>query len=187
MSQSGLRQNLPSAMCHYPMAASNTTYPEDINYSWSHWSTSTLLDRVVKFHSLITFNIFNIIILVNNWYNNSKVLPIGMESFCKGGGRSKLGKMISWNPTLICFRSKSVTQACFVAIQCDQMPRLFLQFLALYNNEFLPNSIKSCQSRFTFLPNIKWTFKKLPKTYKILPKWQNFAKCGHTVAFKKGT
>ena len=29
------------------------------------------------------------------------------------------------------------------------------QHLALYSNELLPNSIKSCQSRFTISPNIK--------------------------------
>ena len=30
-----------------------------------------------------------------------------------------------------------------------------------------------------FLPNTKFTFKNLPKIYKIVPKWQNFAKSGH--------
>ena len=29
-------------------------------------------------------------------------------------------------------------------------------------------------------PNIKSTLKNLPKTFKIVPKWQNFAKSGHT-------
>ena len=39
-------------------------------------------------------------------------------------------------------------------LQCDQMARLLLQYLALYKNELLPKNIKSCQSRFTILP--KW-------------------------------
>ena len=59
--------------------------------------------------------------------------------------------------------------------QCDQMSRLFLQYLALYNNELLPNSIESSQSKFTILPIIKYNFKKLPKTCKMLPNWRNFA------------
>ena len=31
---------------------------------------------------------------------------------------------------------------------------------------------KICQTRFKILPNIKYTLKKLPKTFKILPKWR---------------
>ena len=31
------------------------------------------------------------------------------------------------------------------------------------------------------MPKIKWILKKFSKTFKILPKWQNFAKSGHTV------
>ena len=36
--------------------------------------------------------------------------------------------------------------------QCDQMSRSFFQYLANYNKENLPNSIKICQSRFETLP-----------------------------------
>ena len=37
-------------------------------------------------------------------------------------------------------------------VQCDQMTTLFLQYLAIYSNERLPNNI---QSRFTISPKIK--------------------------------
>ena len=40
---------------------------------------------------------------------------------------------------------------------------------------------KFCQSRFKILPNTKQTIKILPKSCYVLPKWQNFAKSGHTV------
>ena len=58
---------------------------------------------------------------------------------------------------------------CFLlhSLQCDQMARLVLQYWALYSNELLPISIINCQSMFTILPNIKWTFKKLPYTFKF--------------------
>ena len=39
--------------------------------------------------------------------------------------------------------------------QSDHMATLFLQYLALYNTELLPNTIKSCQTRLTVLPKIK--------------------------------
>ena len=39
-----------------------------------------------------------------------------------------------------------------------------------------------CQNRFSILPNKKKTAKNLPKTCKLLPKWRNFAKSGHTVS-----
>ena len=40
--------------------------------------------------------------------------------------------------------------------QCDQMAKLIVQYLAMYNNECLPNSMKkTCQSRIKFLPNTK--------------------------------
>ena len=39
---------------------------------------------------------------------------------------------------------------------------------------------KIFQTSFKFLPNPKYTLKILSKTYKILPKWRNFAKSGHT-------
>ena len=39
--------------------------------------------------------------------------------------------------------------------QCDQTSRFFAKFLAFYNNEYLPNSVKNCQSWFKILPNTK--------------------------------
>ena len=33
---------------------------------------------------------------------------------------------------------------------------------------------------FKTMPNINLTLKKLPKTFNIMPMWQNFAKSGHT-------
>ena len=43
---------------------------------------------------------------------------------------------------------------------------------------------KVCESRV--LPNDKYTVNFLPKTCKLLPKWWNFAKFGHTDATLKG-
>ena len=34
------------------------------------------------------------------------------------------------------------------------------------------------------MPNIKLTLKELPKTFKILQKWQNFVKSGHTGGYR---
>ena len=42
------------------------------------------------------------------------------------------------------------------------MARLIVKYLAIYNNENLPNSIIFCQSRLKMLPNSKWTLKSLP-------------------------
>ena len=65
--------------------------------------------------------------------------------------------------------------------QCDQMVRLLIQYWAIYNNEHLVQYHKNGQSRFTILPNMKETLKKLPKILKCSPKLQNFAKSGHSV------
>ena len=64
--------------------------------------------------------------------------------------------------------------------QCDQMARLFFQFLAVYCNESLPHWRNVCQSRLTILPNTKWTLQRLANGFKILAKWWDFAKSGHT-------
>ena len=57
------------------------------------------------------------------------------------------------------------------------MARLFAQYLAINNNENLPDS-----KTFAKLDSklLKTPSKILPKTIKILPLWQNFAKSGHT-------
>ena len=61
--------------------------------------------------------------------------------------------------------------------QCDQMATLFFQYLALQNNEILRKSIK-------YLPKQEHNFAKYSRNgqrrSKIWPKWQNFAKSGHT-------
>ena len=50
-------------------------------------------------------------------------------------------------------------------IQCDQMARSSTQYLAIYNNEHLPKSIKIGQSWLKFFPNSKLTLQKLSKTF----------------------
>ena len=47
--------------------------------------------------------------------------------------------------------------------------------------ETCPIASQFGQSRIIFLPNTKYTLKNLPKSFKIVPKWRNFAKSGHTV------
>ena len=50
-----------------------------------------------------------------------------------------------------------------------------------------PTVSQICQStRLSILPNDKYTVNFLPKTCKLLPKWWNFAKFGHTDATLKG-
>ena len=54
--------------------------------------------------------------------------------------------------------------------QCDQMVRLFFIFLPFPAMKISPIKPLICKSMFSILP----------KTWKLLPKWQNFAKSGHT-------
>ena len=42
--------------------------------------------------------------------------------------------------------------------QCDQMARLFVQYLAIYSNEICPIATTIYQSGLNIFPNIKWTF-----------------------------
>ena len=60
------------------------------------------------------------------------------------------------------------------------MAILFVQYLAICNNNNLPKQQIFGHSKFKSLPNIKYTFKILPKNLKMLPKWQNFAKSDNT-------
>ena len=60
------------------------------------------------------------------------------------------------------------------------MDKLIFQVLAIRNNQNLPNTIKMCQSKLKILANVKSTLKNGPKTIKILSKWWNFAKSGHS-------
>ena len=63
---------------------------------------------------------------------------------------------------------------------CDQMAKLCFQYLAIFSNENVPNSIKLCQSELKTLPKPKKTLKILPKIFNYLPTLCNFAKSGHT-------
>ena len=56
----------------------------------------------------------------------------------------------------------------------------FYQYLAIYNNGHLPNSMIICPSRSKILPSTKLTLQKLPKPLNFQPKWRNFAKSCHT-------
>ena len=49
---------------------------------------------------------------------------------------------------------------------------IIFQYMSLSIYEKLFRAYKICQTRFKILPNIKYTLKKLPKTFKILPKWR---------------
>ena len=68
---------------------------------------------------------------------------------------------------------KTSCRGVVVQRQCDQIVILLIQYLAIYNNEHLPNTIKNGHSRFKILPNMKETLQKLPKNAclsgKILP------------------
>ena len=56
----------------------------------------------------------------------------------------------------------------------------FYQYLAIYNNGHLPNSIIIGPSSSKILPSTKLTLQNLSKTLNFSPKWQNLAKFGHT-------
>ena len=66
--------------------------------------------------------------------------------------------------------------------QCDKMALLFFQYLAFYNNENLPKVMKYllqfCQILNSYSRNGQ-------KPFKVLPKWRNFAKSGHTEGASK--
>ena len=64
--------------------------------------------------------------------------------------------------------------------QCDQMGRLFFHFRPFTSLRICPMTYKICQSGSQRMPNTSYTVKKLPISCKILPKWWNFAKSGHT-------
>ena len=75
---------------------------------------------------------------------------------------------------LLCFNNK-IRSYCFSVKflnvgpdQCDQMVRLHIQYLAIYNNEHLVQYHKNGQSRFTTLPNMKGTLKKCQGFYNTL-------------------
>ena len=57
---------------------------------------------------------------------------------------------------------------------------LFVQYLAIYNTENLPNSKNISKIKFKILLMTEWTFKILPKIFTILPNWRIFAKSGYS-------
>ena len=64
--------------------------------------------------------------------------------------------------------------------KCDQMVRLFFNIWPFATMKISPIMSQICQSQLSILPNNKWTVKTLSKTGKLLPKWRNFARSGHT-------
>ena len=62
---------------------------------------------------------------------------------------------------------------------------LFFSIWTFTSMKICPKVYKFFQSRFNILPISKWTLEKLPKTLKILPKWRNFAKSGHTPGYPR--
>ena len=64
--------------------------------------------------------------------------------------------------------------------QCDQMVRLFFSIWPFATMKISPIRSQICQSRLSILLYKKYKVKNWPNTCKLLPKWQNFAKSGHT-------
>ena len=60
------------------------------------------------------------------------------------------------------------------------MARLFFNIGPLTSTKNCLMANKICQSRSKNFAELQINPQKLPKTLKILPKWRNFAKSGHT-------
>ena len=86
-------------------------------------------------------------------------------TFSSGGISSKFCKVFlrethkCWIPFCVC-QIGLLTLFAPACYQCDQMPRLFSQYLANCNKENLPNCIFFWESMFKILPN---TLEYLPK------------------------
>ena len=63
-------------------------------------------------------------------------------------------------------------------------PDCFFNLSPFTTIKFCPKAYKKSQSGFTTFQNIKETFQMLPKIYKFLLIWRNFAKSGHAVVPK---
>ena len=63
--------------------------------------------------------------------------------------------------------------------QCDQMVILHIQYLAIYSNEHLLNTIKMAKVGSKFCQIWMKHSNNMPNILKCSPKWQNFAKYGH--------
>ena len=57
-----------------------------------------------------------------------------------------------------------------ISSQCDKMVKLCFNICPFATMKISPELKKICQSKFTILPNKKYTMKNLSKTNKILPK-----------------
>ena len=71
--------------------------------------------------------------------------------------------MDEWNPGPLVSETAALTVHC----QCDKMLVYSFNNYPFTTMNFCPKAHKICQSIFTILPNTEFTFKKLPKTYKI--------------------
>lgn len=71
----------------------------------------------------------------------------------------------------------------FASSWCSVWPDGYIiyQYLTIYNNDNIPNSIIIGPSRFKIWPSTILILQKLPKIWHFLPKWPNFDKSGHTV------
>ena len=65
-------------------------------------------------------------------------------------------------------------------LQCDQMATLFVQYLGIYNNVNLPKSINKLPDKAQKFAKYHLNLQKWRKAIKFFPKYQNFAKSGHT-------
>ena len=65
--------------------------------------------------------------------------------------------------------------SCNSCVQCDQMPRFFVQYLAVYSNENFPSSIKMCKvgsdfCQILYKPSKNYQrLQKLAKVVEFLP------------------
>ena len=65
-------------------------------------------------------------------------------------------------------------------LQCDQMATLFVQYLGIYNNVNLPKSINKLPDKAQKFAKYHLNPPEWLKKIIFFPKYQNFAKSGHT-------
>ena len=66
--------------------------------------------------------------------------------------------------------------------QCDQMVRLFVQFLAIYNSENLPSCKKMGNAGTIFCQKLSKSAKSCQRLLQLHQSGRNFAKSGNTAA-----
>ena len=64
--------------------------------------------------------------------------------------------------------------------KCDQMVRLFFIICPYATMKISQIMSQICQSRFQHFAKLETNSQIFAKYFKLLPKWQNFAKSGHT-------